>query len=79
MNLVLPVHGFALGATLTGGHALCADSTGFTARAAARCGNDEPSDLLVRTHSSRLPKPNRLSRLVNRLKIETYSPTVAST
>ena len=26
-----------------------------------------------------LPKPNRLSRLVNRLKIETCSPTVAST
>jgi hypothetical protein len=35
--------------------------------------------LLVMAHSSELPKPNRLSRLVNRLKIETYSPTVAST
>ena len=35
--------------------------------------------LLVMVHSSELPKPNRLSRLVNRLKIETYSPTVAST
>jgi hypothetical protein len=30
-------------------------------------------------HSSELPMPNRLSRLVNRLKTETYNPTVAST
>ena len=30
-------------------------------------------------HSSGLPKPIRLSRLVNRLKIETYRPTVAIT
>lgn len=34
---------------------------------------------LVRVHSSEVPKPKRLSRLVNRLKIETDNPTVAST
>ena len=34
---------------------------------------------LARLYSSEPPKPNRLSRLVNRLKIETYKPTVAIT